>query len=110
MGDNGVEWANNESKRSKDLIEAEYGIVVSGKEGLVWDTWDTEHNEVWIDKEKVLEQGHPWDFCPVSIEVVSLGYGAMLLDDDSVLYEGESIFFLIRELVPELNRVGVLER
>ncbi len=105
MGDNGLDWANNETMRSKSDIEAEYGIVIADKKGLVWDTWDTEHNEVWIDRKKVFEQEHVFGFCPVSLQIVSLGYGAILLDDDSALYDGESIFFLIRNLVPELNRV-----
>ncbi len=105
MGDNGLDWACYETKRSKSDIEVEYGIVVSGKKGFIWDIWDTDHNEVWIEGKKEFEQEHDYGFCPVAIQIVSLGYGAMLLDDDSAKFDGESIFFLIRDLVPELNRV-----
>ncbi|MBA7699797.1 hypothetical protein ES703_108500 [subsurface metagenome] len=31
--------------------------------------------------------------------------GSMLADKESLQYQGESIFFLIRDLVPELNRL-----
>ena len=105
MGEDGLDWACYETERSKSDIEAEYGVVIVGKKGFVWDIWDTEHNEIWIDKKKVEEQPHSFGFTPIALQIVSLGYGAMLLDAESPKYDGESIFFLIRDLVPELNRV-----
>jgi len=105
MGEDGLDWACYETERSKSDIEAEYGIVIVGKKGFVWDIWDRDHNEIWIDMKKVEEQPHSFGFTPIALQIVSLGYGAMLLDADSSKYDGESIFFLIRDLVPELNRV-----
>ena len=106
VGNNGLAWgAYGEMERSKALIEAEYGIVVTGKTGKVLDVWDMEHNEVWIDGNKQFEQGHDFGFTPIVVQIVSLGYGAMLLSEGSLKYEGESIFFLIRDVIPELNRL-----
>ena len=88
MGDNGLDWGNYESKRTKSDIEVEYDIVIPNKAGVVWDIWDTEHNEVWIDGKKFFEQKHDYGFCPIALQIVSLGYGAMLLDDESAKFDG----------------------
>jgi len=112
MGSDGLDWGmfGYGLKRLKDDIESqpwamESGFTISGKDAEVWDVWDTEGNIVYVDKKIVYEQEHAFEFCPVSVQVVPLGYGAILLDDMSAQYEGESIFFLIRDLIPELNRV-----
>ena len=106
FGENGLAWgAYGEMLRPRADIEAEYGIVVTGKTGKVLDVWDTEHNEVWIDGNKQVEQGHDWGFTPIVIQIVPIGYGAMLLSEGSLKFEGESILFLIRDAVPELNRL-----
>ena len=106
MGINGLAWAAYKTKRSKASIEAEYGITVKSKEGEVLDVWDTEHNEVWIDGKKHLEQEHWYLETPVVIQIVSLGYGDALLDANRKKHEGESILFLVRDLIPELNRLA----
>ena len=110
MGSNGLDWASYERERNKDDIEStkwarDIGFTISGKKATVTDVWNTEGNIVYVDKKIVYEQEHGWDFCPVALQIVPLGYGSILLDENSAQYEGESIFFLIRELVPELNRV-----
>lgn len=110
MGNDGLDWASYEMERTKDDIESqpwaiETDFTISGKKAKVIDVWDTEGNIVYVDKKIVYEQEHTFEFCPVVLQIVSLGYGGILLDDDSAQYEGESIFFLIRDLVPELNRV-----
>ena len=104
-GIDGLEWAAYETLRSKGAIKAEYDIEISGKTGDVLDVWHMEGNEVWIDGKKQFDQAHDFGFTPVVIEVVSLGYGAILLSEGSRKYEGESIFFLIRGVEPEINRL-----
>ncbi|KKN31124.1 hypothetical protein LCGC14_0826980 [marine sediment metagenome] len=99
----GLMWAAYKTERTKAMIEAEYGILVKGKEATVIDAWDKEHNEVWIDNIIRVEQKHIYKFTPVAIEVVSLG--SMLADEDNVEHTGESLFFLIRDLIPELFRL-----
>ncbi len=113
MGADGLKWAGYKTKRKKDVLEAQYGdelahfnVSIIGKEGEVQDIWSTEHNEVWIEDKKILEQPHTFGFTPVCIQIVSLGYGTILLGPDSIKNEGESIFFLIRGVIPELNRLA----
>ena len=108
MGVAGLGWATNKTKRNKDLIEAEYGFTVNGKTGVVLDVWDKVLNEIWIDNQKVREQENPYGYVPIVFQTVSLG--SMLADEDSLSHQGESIFFLIRDLIPELNRlVSILQ-
>src|SRR3989304_5765122 len=90
-------------KRSKREIEEDYKVVITEAQGTVLDVWDKEHNEVWVDTKQVKEQKHNYGFTPVVFEVVSLGYGNSLLDDGRLKNEGESIFFLISDIVPQLN-------
>jgi len=111
MGTDGLEWAAYATQRTKAEIEAEYGIVIDGKMGQVLDVWDKEHNEVWIDSKRISsnkdgkkrKEEHKYGYVPVVLQIVSLGYGDMLLDEDRMKREGESIFFLIRGIVPQLN-------
>ena len=105
MSPDGMAWGGYETTRSRAVIEAQYGITVAGKFGTVLDVWDKEHNEIWINKTKQKEQEHQYGFTPVVIEIVPLGYGTILLSEDRVKNEGESIFFLIRGAIPELNRL-----
>ena len=104
MGDNGPEWAAYTTTRTKAEIEAAYPqAVVKGKTGQVIDVWDSLHNEVWVDEKLVSDAPHSYGETPVVIEKVPLGYGAILMDKDRIEHDGESIFFLIRDIVPQLN-------
>ena len=108
MGAEGLTWAAYETTRSRGHIEAEYGIVIKEKQAQVLDVWDGTHNEVWIENKKVLEQGHGYGETPVVLVIVSLGYGNILMDANRIEHEGESIFFLIRDIVPEVNRLATI--
>ncbi len=99
----GLKWAAYKTERTKGMIEAEYDIITKGKTAVVLDVWDKDHNEVWIDDKLRLEQEHIYGFTPVAIQVVPLG--SMLADEDTLEHSGESLFFLIRDLVPEINRL-----
>lgn len=112
VGVRGMEWASYKTMRSPADIKAEtwyeeassrYGLVLEAKDMIVLNVWDTEHNEVWVGDKQVFEQPHDWGFCPVVIQTVVLG--SMLQDKDSIAHRGESVFFLIREAMPELNRL-----
>ena len=111
MDGDGVAWGGLNEKRSMDLIKSQYPkeiirykIDTSKKDAKVLDVWHREGNEVWIGGQKVVEQEHKFGFTPIVIEVVTLG--SMLSDEDSLVRRGESIFFLIRSIIPELNRLG----
>lgn len=103
VGADGLEWAAYKTERSRAAIEAEYGISIKDKSGKVLNVWDMEHNEVWVAEERVVDQKHTFDFTPVVIRVVTLG--SMLADADAMAHQGESLFFLIRGIIPELNRL-----
>jgi len=104
MGADGLAWAAYETTRSRDSILAEYPKAdITEESAVVLDVWDKEHNEVYIAEKLVKEWKHPWGFTPVVLQVVPMG--SMLADKDSLAHQGESIFFLIRDLIPELNRL-----
>jgi len=103
IGRSGLDWAAYETIRSKADIKAEYGIVIEGEDAPILDVWDTKHNEVWMGTELIKEQKYNYGFTPVVIRIVTLG--SMLVGKDALSRQGESIFFLIREAIPELNRV-----
>lgn len=103
------EWGAFHIYKTKAEIEKEawakkVGFSISGGKGKVLDVWDKEHNEIWVDGKQVFEQKHSYGFCPIVYIVVPLG--SMLADEDSLVKQGESIFFLIRDIVPELNRLA----
>ncbi len=104
IGVDGLLWAAYETTRAKDMILAEYpDAKVQGKEGVVLDIWGKDINEVYVDDVRISDQKNPFGYVPICIQMVPLG--SMLADKDSQKYQGESIFFLIRDLLPELNRL-----
>lgn len=108
MGADGLDWVAYETTKTKDQIESEQWardkeFTITEKEALVLDIWDKEHNEVYVDDKQVFERKQPYGYVPVCFQIVPMG--SMLADKDSLAYQGESIFFLIRDLIPELNRL-----
>ena len=103
--DKGLEYAayGSNTLRPAALISAEYGVKVKGQQGLVVDVWDREHNEVWIDGKVAREQKHSFGFTPVVVRGVP--FGSMLQDYNAIEHQYESIFALIRDVIPELNRL-----
>ena len=111
-GDDGLDWASYGygTKKKKAVIESEKWwakvknkVSVSGKEAEVVEVWDKEHFEIWLTGKKVYEQGHIYGFTPAVVLGVPLG--SMIADIDDIKNQNESIFFLIREAMPELNRL-----
>jgi len=105
MGADGFNWKAYETTRSKDSILAQYpDSGITDEEEIILNIWTKDHNEVWMgDNVKIFEQKNPWGYVPVCSQIVPMG--SMLADKDSIAQQGESIFFLIRDLVPELNRL-----
>ncbi len=111
MGETGLDWAAYKTTRTQDAIFAEYGITTDKKTAEVLDVWHPQGNEIWIAGEKhnsvegkkPSEQEHNFGYTPVIIRVVSLG--SLLADEDAIAHYGESLLFLIRTVVPELNRL-----
>jgi len=107
MGVDGFEWVALESTRTKERIRKLFPKAdIPGEdtdEAMVWDILDTEKNEIWVDEKKAWEQKypHPYQCVPAVLQLVPMGS----IDGDSKANEGESIFFLVRDLIPELNRL-----
>ena len=103
-------WAGYETTRLKRDVDAQYGEDASSKAVgelcTVIDVWDEDKNEIWIDGTLRKVQKNPYGVVPVVFQIVHLGYGPMLLDLGWEKREGESIFFMIRDIVPELNRLA----
>lgn len=101
----GLEYAafGVNAPRTQAQILAEYSVKVKGGHGQVVDIWDRTHNEVWIDGKIEREQRHNDSFTPVVIEGVPSG--SMLQDMDAIAHWYESIFSLVRDVNPELNRL-----
>jgi hypothetical protein len=93
--------------RSRDAIQVDYPDYVFEKEGTsfdVEDIWARDVNQIWVDSKLALEQKNPFKSVPVAVQVVPMG--SMMADADTMKYQGESIFFMIRDLIPELNRIA----
>lgn len=106
IGHDGLQWAVFEGKRPKDLVLAEYPdakISSTGNMVSVLDCWNKEHYEILVDNKKVAEREHPYRYTPLAVQVVPMG--AMTADEDDLKRHGESVFFLVRDLMPELNRL-----
>jgi len=108
IGEQGLDWGAYKTMRTKDAIAAEAWAIeknftIAAKEAEILDVWSTEHNEVWVAGKKEFEQPHDFGFCPVVIQYVVLG--SMLADEDSLEHQGEGLFFLIRDAIPELQRL-----
>jgi len=84
-------------------------VSFPGKEAEVVDLWTTEGNIVYLAGQKVYEQEHQYQwadgtrYVPVVIRGVSLG--SMLSDTGDLKHQNESVFFLIREAMPEIQRL-----
>ena len=111
MGEEELDWAAYPTRRTRSEIEGQYGIVIKDKFARILDVWTKDHNEVWIDEKRVAvgkdgkprREEHNYGYVPVVIEIVTTGYGDMLLDEGRIKYEGESIFNKIRDVVPQMN-------
>lgn len=119
-GKRGLKWAGYTSWNTKEEIEAEEWVLKSdglaaalkGKGDEVGiekiDVWDEFHNEIYVNEKLVFTQPHTFGLTPVAIQVVTLG--SMLADTDSLAHKGESIFFLFRDLVDELNELASIAK
>ena len=106
MGKKGLAGGAYKTTRSEDQILREYPDAKVPKSATsieVTDIWLPDSNEVWIGSENIKTQPNPFGYVPEVFHKVPMG--SMLLDADSLKFQGESIFFLIRDLLPELNRL-----
>jgi len=107
VAEEGLAWGSYRTTRTKADIIAEYPEAESKlgtKKGAeIVDFWGHEANVVYADDSEIFEQANPYGYPPICEQIVTLG--SMMADKDALKYEGESLFFLVRECIPELNRV-----
>ncbi len=116
LGITGLQWVALRTNRTRDMIKLQYDIEIAGQEASVIDFWNTESNVVIIDVRsdgrfktgvagrETREQPHDYKQVPFVFEVVPLGTNFADISNRSHL--GESIFFKIRGIIPELNRLA----
>jgi hypothetical protein len=103
MDKQGLGWHSYKVERDIDSILAEYPEVTFDKEAKeyeVEDIWTRDKNEVWVANQLVLTQTHNWGSVPVCVQVVPKG------SIGDIKYQGESLLYLIRDLVPALNELA----
>lgn len=101
----GLVWTSYKTERSRDSILTDYLDVEryldnKTEDIKVQDIWTRERNLVRIENNVALNEKNNFGYVPIVIRIVPMGstYG-------DIKYRGESLFFLIRDLVPELNRL-----
>jgi len=104
MDKNGMAIAGYKTTRSKDQIIAEYpnADVPNGTDLTFYDIFTRERHELWVSDKNIYEERNKFGYVPVAYRKVPMG--SMLLDSDTIKHQGESILFLIRDLLDELNR------
>ncbi len=104
--DEEIALAGYKTIKSKAMVERQYPDykgAVSGTGIECWDLWDKKVNEVWLANDRVKNEENIYGYVPFVFRTVSLG--SMLQDQEALAHWGESIFFLIRHLIPEYNRL-----
>ncbi len=115
-GPTGVSKFAYHTWRSSASIKAEYekvkGAVLSsiptGTKIDVYDYWDNEKNVVLANGQTILEVENVYGFPPAVIDFPSTGF--MLMDNGYEDKWAESIFFMIRDLIPEWNRLMSIQQ
>jgi len=106
FGADGLLWASPKFFRTKAMIESEYpsaaGKIPAGKNIPVQPFADTEVLETYVAGKKIWEAENTLGYVPYV--VVESATGPMLMDDDFFKYRGESIYAVVRDLYPEINR------
>lgn len=107
-GEVGLAWGAYEREKTKAMIESEAWAIDSGftidkDKATMVDIWTPEGNLIYVQDGLVYEQEHGYGLTPLVLQIVPIG--SMLADEGNIKYEGESIFFLIRHLIPEFNRL-----
>ena len=107
LGADGLSQCGYEIKKTKAVIESEKwaqetGFSLSEKGATEIDLWIPEENIIYINGEVVFRQPNPYKFVPVCVQAVPIG--TMMVAEDSMTYQMESIYFLVRDLINEYNR------
>ncbi len=105
-GINGLDFVASKMPRSRDDIEQEYGYSPAAKNSIITDYWNSKMERVYCGKELIDESPNYWQEPPFIIQVVPTG--VFTFDADRMLYDGESIFAMNRDLYDEKNMFATI--
>ena len=113
MGSEGLLWGAYKTKRSGRELLDEYPqaaqkarVKETDKEIPFVDLWDGDQNVRYANGKEIQADKNQHGYPPFVVRHVPMGL--LTRDDDAMVREGESIFYLIRTLVPELNRLATI--
>lgn len=118
----GLLWVAPEYQRTKAMIAKTYPNYAWTKKDneqvKLTDIWFMDNglawNEIWIEDNKVKEatlfkiDGEPLDYIPYVIQTVQMG--SSLYEDDYEKRQGESIFWMVRDIIPLMNEISSILR
>ncbi len=110
MDKKGMKWSAYQSWRMPLRILDEYPNAKVNEHGtdalLVTETWDLEKEEIFVQKALVRPaRENKWGEVPNVLNVVPLGSSLRTATSEHTDRRGESIFYLVREMYDELNRL-----
>ena len=114
LDDDGFAWFANETRRSSVRIKEQYGIDVGEGDGMVLDFWNDKVNEIYVGKEgsedftQVDERDNPYSYPPFVL--VPAPEGFLFFDKDYISREGESVFFLDRDMYKHWNQLVSIDQ
>lgn len=102
----GLAWGGYEIEMTRGTIEGqpwarEIGFVSPSDKADVIDLWTPKENIIYVKEEVAFRQKNPFGYVPICVQRVPIG--SMLADKDSLKYQAESIFFLVRGLIDQYN-------
>ncbi len=106
-GENGLAWAAYEIEKTRANIMSEQWAIEKNYEppakvSEVVDLWTPEENIIYVGGAEVFRQPHMYGEPPICVQKVPIG--SMFADKDTIQYQCESIFFLVRDIIDEFNR------
>lgn len=108
MGENEPEQAGREIEMKKDEIESQplakaKKFLLSSPKAIQTEIWTTKEHIFYIDEKEAFKEPNPYRFVPVPWQEVPVG--SMLQDKSIEQYRGESILYMVRDLINEYNRI-----
>jgi len=101
IGRDSLLWVSYTTTRSKAQVWREYGVETNSDYSTVRDYWDDRVERVYLEKDMVKERKHNLGYVPWVIQACPSG--SLLQDNDSLAYQGESIFAANRDLYDTKN-------
>ncbi len=108
MGENEPAQAGREIEMKKDEIESQplakaKNYILGSAKANQTEIWTPEEHLFYVDEKEAFGEPNPYGFVPVAWADVPIG--SMLQDKNIEQYRGESILYMVRDLIDEYNRI-----